>query len=66
MLVQKMESAGVRGIGFDILFQNVDSTENVFVDMMAKYNNIAIATNYNTDLCQIQYADIRNQLDAKT
>ncbi len=43
-LVEKLEWAGVKGIGFDIIFQNSDPDEQIFADTMRKYDNIVIAS----------------------
>lgn len=43
ILVQKLESVWVKGIAFDIIFQNVDREEQLFADMLARYTNITLA-----------------------
>jgi adenylate cyclase len=43
ILVEKLESAWVKGVAFDIIFQNTDKDEVLFADTMAKYPNIVIA-----------------------
>jgi CHASE2 domain-containing sensor protein len=43
-LIEKLESAGARAIGFDIVFQNKDPDEGAFRDTLEKYKNIVIAT----------------------
>jgi adenylate cyclase len=43
ILVEKLESAWVKGIAFDIIFQNTDKDEVLFADTMAKYPNIVIS-----------------------
>lgn len=45
-LVERLESFGVKGIGFDIIFQNSDPDERVFADTLRKYSNIVLATGY--------------------
>jgi adenylate cyclase len=42
-LVDKLEWVDVRGIGFDIIFQNTDPEEASFVETMKVYKNIVIA-----------------------
>lgn len=61
-LVEKLEEAGVEGIGFDILFQNGDPEEQIFADTMAKYENIVIASQYVEDMCAQKYGEIWNNL----
>lgn len=61
-LVQKLENVEVRGIAFDIVFQNSDPTEKVLADMMARYTNIVIATDYQPDFCLLTYGSLYNQL----
>lgn len=41
-LVERLERAGVKGIAFDIVFQNRDPDEDQFVKTLAKYPNIVI------------------------
>jgi CHASE2 domain len=43
-LIEKLEYIGVKGIAFDIVFQNKDPGEKVFADTLTKYPNIVIAT----------------------
>ena len=43
-LVEKLEIAGVRGIAFDIVFQNPDNEEKSFANLLGKYKNIIIGT----------------------
>lgn len=43
-LVYKLERAGARAIGFDIVFQNADKDEELFVNEMKKYSNIVISS----------------------
>ena len=43
-LVERLESFGVKGIAFDIIFQNSDPDETSFVDTLKKNNNIVLAT----------------------
>lgn len=51
-LVTKLEAAGVKGIGFDIVFQNADPEEDAFAAVMSQYSNIVIATTrYNGEDC---------------
>lgn len=45
-LVEKLESARVKGIGFDIIFQNSDPDQNEFARTMKKYKNIVIGASY--------------------
>lgn len=42
-LIEALESIGVKGIAFDIIFQNADPDEDQFAQVMNKYNNIVIA-----------------------
>ena len=42
-LIEKLESVGVKGIAFDIVFQNKDPDEEKFALAMQKYGNIVIA-----------------------
>lgn len=42
-LVEKLESVDVKGIAFDIIFQNPDPEEEKFAETLAKYNNIVLA-----------------------
>lgn len=58
-LVTDLEWVGVKGIAFDIIFQNADDLyEQNFADTMAKYDNIIIGANYIEDLCQQAYGAI--------
>lgn len=41
-LTEKLEGAGVRGIAFDIVFQNPDPEEGKFVETLQRYNNIVV------------------------
>lgn len=43
-LIEKLESVGVKGIAFDIIFQNKDPDEQEFADILKKYKNIVIGT----------------------
>lgn len=43
-LIEKLESVGVKGIAFDIIFQNRDPDEQVFADILQKHDNIVIGT----------------------
>ena len=43
-LVEKLESTGVKGIAFDIVFQNKDSEESIFLRTLSTYKNIVLAT----------------------
>lgn len=43
-LIEKLESVGVKGIAFDIIFQNKDPDEQLFADTLKKYGNIVIGT----------------------
>ncbi|NRH20884.1 adenylate/guanylate cyclase domain-containing protein [Candidatus Gracilibacteria bacterium] len=45
-LVDKIEGAGVKGIGFDIIFQNSDPDQNEFAKTLKKYKNIVIGASY--------------------
>jgi class 3 adenylate cyclase/CHASE2 domain-containing sensor protein len=45
-LVNKLEWADVRGIGFDIIFQNMDPDEGSFAETMKQYSNIVIAQSH--------------------
>ena len=45
-LVEKLESARAKGIGFDIIFQNSDPDQNEFARTMKKYKNIVIGASY--------------------
>jgi adenylate cyclase len=42
-LIEKLQSAWVKGIAFDIIFQNADSEEEKLADTMKRYQNIVIA-----------------------
>lgn len=61
-LIQKLENVNVRGIAFDILFQNADADERLFAEMLTKYPNIVIGAQYHADLCQIEYGNIYTAL----
>jgi class 3 adenylate cyclase len=43
-LVEKLEWAGVKGIAFDIVFQNSDENDKKFAKVLEQYNNIIIGT----------------------
>ena len=43
-LITNLESVGVKGIAFDIVFQNIDPTEDEFASVLSKYPNVVIAT----------------------
>jgi class 3 adenylate cyclase/CHASE2 domain-containing sensor protein len=45
-LIEKLEAAGVKGIAFDIIFENADKDEELFAKTLEKYNNIVIASEY--------------------
>jgi hypothetical protein len=45
-LVERLEAAGVKGIAFDIIFQNADDGENTFVATLEQQKNIVIALDY--------------------
>lgn len=45
-LIESLENAGVKGIAFDIVFQNRDPDEERFAQVMEKYSNIVIAGEY--------------------
>lgn len=45
-LVEKLERAGVKGIAFDIVFQNADPDEDAFATVLKKYKNVVIASTY--------------------
>jgi CHASE2 domain len=47
----------VRGIGFDIIFQNTDTEEASFVETMKKYNNITIAQEKTDDRACVTDSD---------
>lgn len=52
-LIEKFERAGVKGIAFDIVFQNSDPNEDDFAEVLKKYKNIVIASSYAPDFsCQ--------------
>lgn len=42
-VIEKLEEFGVKGIGFDIVFQNKDPDEGEFAKVLKKYANITIA-----------------------
>ena len=42
----------MKGIAFDIIFENGDKDEELFAKTLTKYKNIVIATSYdNTPIC---------------
>ncbi len=41
-LVKKLESVGVKGIAFDIIFQNTDPDEDLFASVLEHYRNTVI------------------------
>jgi len=43
-LIDKLESVGVKGIAFDIVFQNADPEEEKFAETLTKNKNIVIAS----------------------
>ncbi len=43
-LIEKLEAVGVKGIAFDIVFQNVDPDEEKFASTLTRYPNVVIAT----------------------
>ncbi len=45
-LIEKLENAGVKGIGIDIIFENADKDEELFAKTLKKYKNIVIASEY--------------------
>lgn len=45
-IVRLLESASVKGIAFDIIFQNVDPSEDLFIKTLSTYKNIVIASSY--------------------
>lgn len=51
-LIEKLESVGVKGIAFDIVFQNKDPDEERFAETMKKYGNIVIATTLEEGKCE--------------
>lgn len=51
-LIEKLESVGVKGIAFDIVFQNRDPDEERFAETMKKYGNIVIATTLEEGKCE--------------
>lgn len=57
-LVKRLREYGVKGIGFDIIFQNEDSDENEFVQELKKKNDVVVAAQY-VDICRLQYEKIR-------
>lgn len=66
-IVTNLENVGVRGIAFDIIFQNPDSNhEQDFADTMAKYDNIVIGVNYIENLCLGAYGAAWVQLGTET
>jgi hypothetical protein len=52
----------VRGVAFDIMFQNADADEGVFADTIAKYDNIVIGAQYVDDFCTLSYDSVWIQL----
>lgn len=50
----------MKGIAFDIIFQNKDATESLFVTEIAKHQNITLATQYHRDFCTIAYVALYN------
>lgn len=48
-LIEKLEKAGVKGIAFDIIFENADESEWEFAKVLEKYKNIVIAAGYQPD-----------------
>ncbi len=62
-LITGLESAWVKGIAFDIVFQNADPEyEQNFADTLKKYDNIVIAANYVENFCQLSYKDILSKI----
>ncbi|GAB0174124.1 MAG: adenylate/guanylate cyclase domain-containing protein [Candidatus Altimarinota bacterium] len=45
-IVRLLESASVKGIAFDIIFQNVDPSEDLFIKTLSANKNIVIASSY--------------------
>jgi class 3 adenylate cyclase/CHASE2 domain-containing sensor protein len=43
-LIERLQAVWVRGIGFDIIFQNKDPDEAEFAETLKQYKNIVIAT----------------------
>lgn len=50
-LVQMLESVGVKGIAFDIVFQNADPDEQKFADVLSRYKNIVLAAAKDSGTC---------------
>lgn len=50
--VEKLQSVGVKGIAFDIIFQNPDNDEERFVEELKKYQNIVISRSIDRGLCR--------------
>ena len=48
-LIEKIESAGVRAIGFDIVFANKSADDASFVETLRKYKNIVLAVKTGVD-----------------
>ena len=47
-LVEKLESVSVKGIGFDIIFQNNDADQQEFAKSLKRYKNIVIGASYSS------------------
>lgn len=54
-VVERLESVGVKGIAFDIVFQNADPGEELFAKTLSKYPNIVLATEYHEATFYDQY-----------
>lgn len=52
----------MKGIAYDIIFQNADSGEKVFAEELAKDPNVVIAANYVSDMCILQYSSIYTRI----
>lgn len=50
-LVQMLESVGVKGIAFDIVFQNADPDEQKFAKILWNYKNIVLAASREVGSC---------------
>lgn len=50
-LIERLEGVGVKGIAFDIVFQNKDPDEEKFAETMKKYTNVVIATTTENGEC---------------
>ncbi len=50
-LVQMLEGVWVKGIAFDIVFQNADPDEQKFADVLSRYKNIVLAASQGSGSC---------------